>query len=306
MSELSKRMRAEWSVNDAKRDAGLTTPETVERFDGLAYGPDPVWNRLDVYRPKCERGNRLPVIVSIHGGGWVYGDKELYQFYCMSLAGRGFAVVNFTYRLAPEFKFPAQLEDTNRVMEWVYANCEPYGFDLDNMFMVGDSAGAHLLGLYTAICTSPEYAARYLFKAPQGFVPRAIGMNCGAYEPLAEVEHEGGSTNLELMEDLLPEKGSQRERELINVTDHVNSGFPPVYLMTAVGDFCMDQAPRLREKLKEAGVYCEYKLYGDQEHPLYHVFHLTVQEAEGQLCNDEECGFFRRMMKRGGGNGGSV
>ena len=51
MSELSKRMRAEWSVNDAKRDAGLTTPETVERFDGLAYGPDPVWNRLDVYRP---------------------------------------------------------------------------------------------------------------------------------------------------------------------------------------------------------------------------------------------------------------
>ena len=146
MSELSKRMRAEWSVNDAKRDAGLTTPETVERFDGLAYGPDPVWNRLDVYRPKCERGNRLPVIVSIHGGGWVYGDKELYQFYCMSLAGRGFAVVNFTYRLAPEFKFPAQLEDTNRVMEWVYANCETYGFDLDNIFMVGDSAGAHSAG----------------------------------------------------------------------------------------------------------------------------------------------------------------
>ena len=88
MSELSKRMRAEWSVNDAKRDAGLTTPETVERFDGLAYGPDPVWNRLDVYRPISERGNQLPVIVSIHGGGWVYGDKELYQFYCMSLAGR--------------------------------------------------------------------------------------------------------------------------------------------------------------------------------------------------------------------------
>ena len=85
MSELSKRMRAEWSVNDAKRDAGLTTPETVERFDGLAYGPDPVWNRLDVYRPISERGNQLPVIVSIHGGGWVYGDKELYQLY---VAGR--------------------------------------------------------------------------------------------------------------------------------------------------------------------------------------------------------------------------
>ena len=177
---------------------------------------------------------------------------------------------------------------------------------MDNIFMVGDSAGAHLLGLYTAICTSPEYAAGYPFKAPQGFIPRAIGMNCGAYEPLTEEEHEGGVMNLELMGDLLPEKGSPRERRLINVTDHVNSSFPPVYLMTAVGDFCMDQAPRLREKLKEAGVYCEYKLYGDQEHPLYHVFHLTVQEAEGQLCNDEECGFFRRMMKRDGRDGDTV
>ena len=52
-------------------------------------------------------------------------------------------------------------------------------------------------------------------------------------------------------------------------------------------------------------MYCEYKLYGDQERPLYHVFHLTVQEAEGQQCNDEECGFFRRMMK-GSRNAGSV
>lgn len=300
MSETSKQMRAEWSVNDAKRDAGLTTPETVERFDDLLYGPDAVWNRLDVYRPKKERGNRLPVIVSIHGGGWVYGDKELYQFYCMSLAERGFAVVNFTYRLAPESKFPAQLEDANLVMRWVHENSETYLFDLDNIFMVGDSAGAHLLGLYTAVCTCPEYAARYEFKAPEGFVPRALGLNCGAYEPLSGDAHEGEGMNRDLMGDLLPEKGSERERRLVNVTEHVNGSWPPVYLMTAVGDFCLDQAPKLKEKLVEAGVPCEYHVYGDREHPLYHVFHLTVQEAEGRQCNDQECEFFRRMMKRGG------
>ncbi len=297
MSETSKQMRAEWSVNDAKRDAGLTTPEGVERFDDLLYGPDQVWNRLDVYRPKKERGNRLPVIVSIHGGGWVYGDKELYQFYCMSLAERGFAVVNFTYRLAPESKFPAQLEDTNLVMKWVFENGAEYGFDLENIFMVGDSAGAHLLGLYTAICTSPEYAAQFDFTAPRGFVPRALGLNCGAYEPLNYEEHAVGGKKRDLMGDLLPENGSERERRLINVTDHVNSSFPPVYLMTALGDFCLDQAPKLEAKLKEAGVHCEYRIYGTQEQPLYHVFHLTVQEEEGQRCNDEQCGFFRRMMR---------
>lgn len=55
----------------------------------------------------------IPVIVSVHGGGWGYGDKERYQYYCMSLAQQGFAVVNFSYRLASKYKFPAPLEDTN-------------------------------------------------------------------------------------------------------------------------------------------------------------------------------------------------
>ena len=145
MSATSEKMNREWKVNDAKRDAGLTTPENIVRYDDLLYGPDEKINRLDVYRPKAAEGKTIPVIVSIHGGGWVYGDKELYQFYCMSLAQRGFAVVNFTYRLAPGHKFPAQLEDTNMVMEWVFAHAGEYGLDTRNIFMVGDSAGAHLL-----------------------------------------------------------------------------------------------------------------------------------------------------------------
>ena len=133
MSKASDTMRKEWAINDAKRDAGLTTPEDIKRFDDIQYGPDPKWNVLDVYRPRAEEG-KLPVIVSVHGGGWVYGDKELYQFYCMSLAQRGFAVVNFTYRLAPEEKYPAPLEDTNSVIEWMFENQERYLLDMENVF----------------------------------------------------------------------------------------------------------------------------------------------------------------------------
>ena len=85
MSQASDTMRREWKINDAKRDAGLTTPDDIQRFDDIQYGPDPVENKLDVYRPKNTQG-KIPVIVSVHGGGWVYGDKELYQFYGMTLA----------------------------------------------------------------------------------------------------------------------------------------------------------------------------------------------------------------------------
>ena len=296
MSQASDTMRREWKINDAKRDAGLTTPDDIQRFDDIQYGLDPVENKLDVYRPKNAQG-KIPVIVSVHGGGWVYGDKELYQFYGMTLAQRGFAVVNFTYRLAPEVKFPAPLEDTNNVISWMYENQEEYGLDMDHVFMVGDSAGGHLCGLYSAICTNPEYAVNYTFKVPNGFVPQAVALNCGAYNPLSEVGILGGEQDQELMGDFLPEKGSARERALVNVTDHVTEKFPPVYLMTCVGDFCRPQAPLLEAALKKNGVYYEFKTYGTEENPLYHVFHVTIQEPEGQKCNDEECDFFRRMMK---------
>lgn len=184
MSRAVEKFRKDCMVNDVKRDEGLTTPKGVERFDDIRYGSDEKWNVLDVYRPKAEE-KRLPVIVSVHGGGWVYGDKELYQFYCMSLAERGFAVVNFTYRLAPEHKYPAPLEDINRVMEWIFQNEAQYGFDLKSVFLVGDSAGAHLAGIYSCICTNRTYASAYSFQVPEGFVPKALALNCGVYERAA-------------------------------------------------------------------------------------------------------------------------
>ena len=104
----------------------------------IVYGTDPKRQALDVYRPRAAEG-KLPVIVSIHGGGWVYGDKERYQYYCMSLAQRGFAVVNFTYRLAPKFKFPASLEDTNLVFRWVLDHASEYGFDNDHFIMTANN-----------------------------------------------------------------------------------------------------------------------------------------------------------------------
>lgn len=78
--------------------------------------------RRAAYAPQKINGGTdhpLPVIVSVHGGGWVFGSKEGYQFYCMSLAQLGFTIVNFSYRLAPEFPFPANIEDINSVMSWV-------------------------------------------------------------------------------------------------------------------------------------------------------------------------------------------
>lgn len=292
MSEYAVRIRKEFAEGDAKRDAGLVTPESIQRFDDIQYGDDPVWNLLDVYRPKRCAG-KLPVIVIVHGGGWVYGTKEVYQFYGMSLAERGFAVVNYTYRLAPEHKFPASLEDTNSVMAWIHKYADSYGLDTEHVFAVGDSAGAHLLGMYCALCTDEQYAAHFSFKAKAAYLPKGIGMNCGAYRLFDEKGSSMRAEDGDLMEDLL---NSAEERPLVAVADLINSKFPPAFIMSAYGDFLLAQAPILEESYRMQGLPHVLRIYGSESKPLYHVFHCTMQEPMAKLCNDEECAFFKGLI----------
>lgn len=295
MSKVSDMVRENFKKTDDVRDAGLSTPADIVRHDDIVYGEEPKWQVLDVYRPKAKEGEKLPVIVSVHGGAWVYGDKERYQYYCMSLAQRGFAVVNFTYRLAPEYKFPAPLEDTNLVFTWILNHGGEYGFDTSHIFAVGDSAGGHILGLYIAICTNPKYAAEYAFKTPSGFVPTAVALNCGKYEIHLEGDLANEQTTL-LMADFLAERGSAKELELITVTNHVTKNYPPTFLMTSTGDFLKEQAPLMAAKLASNNVPFIYRLYGDSKNKLGHVFHCDIKTEEARLCNDEECGFFKEFL----------
>jgi len=299
MSAIVEKIREEWKVCDAERDKGVKAPKSVKRFEDIPYGSDAKWNVLDVYRPK-EKAGRLPVIVSVHGGGWVYGDKELYRFYGMALAERGFAVVNFSYRLAPEHKYPAQMEDINMVMEWAFQYAGQYGFDLEHVFLAGDSAGAHLAGIYGCICTDAAYASRYSFKVPDGFVPKALALNCGVYIPIPTGDHPALENEqvAELPGELMPEGGTYEEAEFIDLTRHITSAFPPVFFMTATEDFCRPQAADLERALKEHRVPYVFKLYGTEKEPLQHVFHLDMRNKAGQKCNDEECAFFRGYCEK--------
>lgn len=289
-------VRANFKKSDDIRDAGLTTPQDVIRYNDIPYGPEPAWQSLDVYRPRAAAGELLPVIVSVHGGGWVYGDKERYQYYCMSLAQRGFAVVNFTYRLAPEHQFPAHLEDVNAVFSWAQDHGAEFKMDTDHVFAVGDSAGAHLLGLFTALCTDSKYAAQFAFRPRPGFKPTAIALNCGTYKIAFSRDPEVPDGTRELMAALLPGKGTPEELKKINVLSHINSHFPPVFLMTAVGDFLQPAALDCAKALSKCNVPFLYRLYGSAEKPLYHVFHCNMRQPEGTACNDDECNFFKSFL----------
>ncbi len=272
------------SISDWRRDRKIPLPAGVTQHRNLAYRDG---RRLDVYHPEGAEGP-LPTIVSIHGGGYVYGSKEIYRRYGMDLARRGFVFVNFNYRLAPKWKFPTPLEDANSVLEWVCRHRGEYCLDPDRIILVGDSAGAQLASQYAAIACSREYAALFPFTVPPIHI-RALGLNCGMYD-MAQRERKG------IFADYLPADVSSDDPRL-KVLDAICANYPPTYLATACHDFLRQAAQPMYDLLAARGVPAAVKCYGAENRPeVAHVFHVNIALPEAAACNDDECAFFRRYL----------
>ena len=107
--------------------------------------------RLDVYKPAAK--SPTPVVMLIHGGGWVVDTKEMYSLGVLPYLQMGFAVVNVEYRLARISPAPAAVDDCLCALHWIGRNAKKYGFDLSKVVVTGASAGGHL-ALTTAMIPS--------------------------------------------------------------------------------------------------------------------------------------------------------
>jgi acetyl esterase/lipase len=117
---------------------------------------------LDLYRPPADRP--LPAVIYLHGGGWRQGTREAASpgfrdwnpGLLTQLAAAGFAVVSADYRLSGEARFPAQLEDVYRALDWAAAAGEANGVDPSRVLLWGDSAGGHLAALAASTRQNPQ------------------------------------------------------------------------------------------------------------------------------------------------------
>ena len=268
----------------------ISEPCDVELRQNMPYGKHGKWNLLDVYCPKGA-DRPLPTIVNIHGGGYVCGSKDTYQHYCMNLAQRGFAVVNFNYRLVPKISFPMPVIETNEAMKWVCSNAGDHCIDLNNIFFVGDSAGAQIASQYAAIVANPEYAKLFELAVPD-FKLKAVALNCGMYENFHEID-----TALPgLLRDYFG-KDPLRHGDKINVLKYVNGDFPPAFVMSCANDFLLPCAQPMFEHLRKQGVDCVCEVYGAKEQKdIAHVFHLSFFSDAARECNDAQCDFFRKRI----------
>lgn len=156
-------LRYQLGRKDQKRIAGQTAPTGVHVVKDMPYhGDKKKAHLLDVYYPKGEI-DKLPVIINIHGGGLMYGYKEINAYYNMMIASYGYCVFNINYRLAPPAQFHEQLQDVLDAFAWIRERLllTQYHGDIGNVYVTGDSAGA-LLALYaTAISKNEALAAKF-------------------------------------------------------------------------------------------------------------------------------------------------
>ncbi|MGD0107153.1 MAG: alpha/beta hydrolase [Rhodopila sp.] len=131
-------------LNALAPKAGITATYNVRYAPGERH-------ELDIYAPDdaADGKGSAPVVVFIYGGGWKDGDKDQYRFVAAALAARGFLTVVPDYRLFPEVRFPAFLQDNAAAVAWTKANISRYGGDTHRMFLMGHSAGAYNAAMLT-------------------------------------------------------------------------------------------------------------------------------------------------------------
>ncbi|HET6247857.1 MAG TPA: alpha/beta hydrolase [Tepidisphaeraceae bacterium] len=126
--------------------APAAPPKGVKVDRDIAYVPggDPA-EVLDLYLPETPSEKPLPLIVSIHGGGWRAGSKN--NPWLAGLANQGYVVASVEYRFSNKALFPAQIQDCQAAIRWLRANAKKYNIDPGHVGVWGDSAGGHLVAL---------------------------------------------------------------------------------------------------------------------------------------------------------------
>ena len=274
----------------------------VEVLKDIAYvpvdasGPTQPHHTLDVYKPRAAKG-LLPVVLYIHGGGFRILSKDTHWVMALSFARRGYLVFNINYRLAPEHRFPAAVEDVCQAFSWVVENAKAYGGDIERLVVAGESAGANLTAALTvATCFRREepYAQRVF---DHGVVPRAWLPYCGVLQVtdierlrrrwpkistfvndrLLEVSRgylgrdaESHGATLELADPLrLLEGDVQPDRPL-----------PPCFAACGTADPLIADTQRLAEALTARGVPHTAQYYPGE----FHAFHALVWRPEARRC----------------------
>ena len=216
------------------------------------------------YRPHSARP-LLPALVFFHGGGWAVGDLDSHDHLCRHLAFAGDALVlSIDYRLAPEHRFPAPLDDCIAAFDWALAQAAMLGIDASRIAVGGDSAGGNLAAALTLAVRDrggPQPAFQLLIYPAVDFTAENASMRDNATGYLLT------RSAMEMFADLyLGERALRRDPRASPLLAESHATLPPAFVQTAEFDPLRDEGAAYAEVLRKAGVPVEYRLYAGMVH----------------------------------------
>jgi len=239
-----------------------------------------------IYTPKTLRkaNGSAPCLVFFHGGGWVIGDLDSHDVVCRKLADEGeLMVVSVDYRLAPEHKFPAAVDDAIASTRWIAENARQLGIDAARLMVGGDSAGGNLAAVVAISArdgNGPDIAGQVLIYPATDFA-------------MTHPSHREPETSILLTHSVIPWFRDHYLNGAADVHDWRASparattliGLPPAYVLTAGADPLRDEGDEYARRLKEAGVAVTHRSFPGQFHGFFTMGKLLQQAnvAAGEI-----------------------
>jgi len=233
---------------------------------------------IRVYTPDAP--SPRPALVYFHGGGWVLCDLDTHDVPCMAIAHRaGAVVVAVDYRLAPEHKFPAAVEDAYAATVWVAQNAGRLGIDPQRISVGGDSAGGNLAAV-VALKSRDHKGPRIALQAMIYPVTDLSSFGTASYREFAD-GFQLTKSGMEWFRDLYlrnAEDGRNPDASPLLASDL--GGLPPALVITAECDPLRDEGEAYAKRLEAAGVPVTCTRYAGMIHPFFSLAGAIPQALE--------------------------
>ncbi len=253
------------------------------------YDPGDTSAVLDIYRLP-EGKSDLPVVVWIHGGGFVSGRRADVANYLKVLAGRGMTVVNVDYTIAPEARYPSPIQQVTTALGYLVEAQEHLGLDASRIVLAGDSAGAQIAAQTAAVLSNPEYAG--LVGIPLDIPPTRFAgalLFCGVYD-IRELGPDGGFLGWFVHTAGWAYSGSRNWREdddfgSINFLPYLTPAFPPAFISAGNADPLEPQSVALADALERQGTAVARLFFpADYQPALGHEYQFDLTTDAGILA----------------------
>lgn len=241
-----------------------------------------------VYAPVAA-GSTLPAVAYFHGGGWVQGDLETHHGLCARLARHAeVMVVAIDYRLAPEHKFPAAVEDCLAAYRWLRAHGREIGADPARVAVAGDSAGGNLAAVVSQLAGAPLPACQVLIYPAVDFT-----MDSASHREMVDAHVIPRDRVLWYAQQYLRSEADKDDLRASPMRAPSLAGQPPALIVTAGFDPLRDEGRAYADRLRAAGVNVVYREYPGQIHAFVS---LTKAIPQGMAATLEIAEYLRKRL----------